>query len=283
MIFESSGFVELLVNQLIKVALYSQLSDAEQIEVDCSVALGQLLQGEAGGLSIHSKGLWLTSDLKLDSLDLDLARLSLSLSGAVQGQLRLEKPLDLYVALKISEESLNRLLNSPMVRQWLEAIVFLKRQQAFSLKLQQASCSLEDERVEFDVEAQLQHHGAVQAASPPAIAASGTLRVVSSQSLPKGQAEATAIPPQQAPNGARPTLVYLEKAYFKPGQVPLLAETAAILTWAGHLVGQRHIETESFSTTIRSITVTRSHLQLVLNAQVRRLDPVLTHLSGVLP
>lgn len=269
MIFEGSGLIELLMGQLIKTAISSQLSSAEHVEVDISAALGQVLQGEAKSISFYSEGLWLTSDLKIDALDLDIANLSLSLVSAIRGQLTLAKPLGLSVELTICEESLNQFINSPPIYSWIETIVFLQEQQAFSLKPRQIDIELEHGQLKLDVEAQMAYHVAAPVAPTSAIAVSGILKV-----LPQDAAYA------QSLSESQPALVYLQEARFKPSCVPLLVETAAILSWVARLIGLRQLDREAFSTVIRSVNVSEGQLQVGLDAQVRQLDPLMVHLHG---
>lgn len=268
MIFESSGLVELLMGQLVKIAIYAQLSDADQVEVDICAALGQLLQGEATGISLHSKGLWLTSDLQVDALDIDIAHLSLSLPDVLVGRLRLEKPLGLSADLRIDEDSLNRFLNSPPIYDWLQTVVFLKQQQAFSLRPQQIVCRLEDEKILLEVQAQMQYRSPSAIASTAAIALSGVLQV-----KPQDTSRVLKPGPQQ------PTLIYLQEARFNPDQMPLLMETATILSWVSQLIGYRRIERDAYSVVVRSIGVEGNALQISLDTQVRRLDPILDRIS----
>ncbi|MGB3612257.1 MAG: DUF2993 domain-containing protein [Elainellaceae cyanobacterium] len=265
MSLERVGLLELLISQLIKASISDQLTDVDHLNVDVSAALDQLLQGEATDISVHSKGLWLTPELKINALDVEISRFSISLIEALKGRLSLDEPLVMSVDVSLDELGLNKFLNTPLVCNWLQNVVFLDGAQAFSLVLEQMACTLNDNQLGVELEAKMQRHGAVQQASPSTIVVTGRLQV-SPQGTSHGQ-------------GHRPTLIYLEEARFKPNQAPLLAETAAILGWAGALIGQRHIEENSFSATIRALLVTDNRLDICLDIQVEQLTPLLTYLE----
>jgi len=262
---EGVGLLEPLISQLIKTSIFDQLTDVDYLNVDVSAALGQLVQGEATDISLHSKGLWLTPELKIDALDVEISRVSISLAEVLKGKLRLDEPLAMSMDVSLDESGFNRFLNTPLVCNWLQDIVFLDGEQAFSLMLEQMTCTLDDHQLGIDLEAKMQRHGSVPPASPSAIALAGRLRVSPQEA-------------SQSP-GHCPTLVYLEEARFKPGQAPLLAETAAIFGWVGTLLGQRHFEEKLFSATIRGLLVSDNRMDICLDVQIKQLAPLLTYLE----
>ena len=257
--FEDSGLLEGLLAQLIKVSIYNQVSSADHLKVEVSTALHQLMQGEASGLSIHSKGVWLSPELKIDALDVQLSRLAISLKDAVQGQLKLEGPLTVSVDIRLRQESLNQFLNTALVSDWLQSIVFLQRQQAFSLSLQGIRCQLQESRLTFDLQAEMQRHFG----DTFPIAVAGSLRIA----------------PHTDAYEQKTTLIYLEEARFERERAPLIAETAAILNWVDAVIGRRQIEQDFFLATIRVLKISADALELGLDAHVQQPTALLTHLG----
>lgn len=259
MVSEGSGLLERLLSQLIKAAIYNQLSGADHLEVNVSTALDQLLQGETSEISIHSKGLWLLPDLRINTLDAVISRLSISLSDAVRGQIALDRPLITSVDVRLDEQGLNRFLNADPMSDWLQSIKFLEQKQAFCLVPQQINCQFKECQLIFDVQAEIQR----RCAGTAPIAVAGCLHVA----------------PHSEQDRHKQTLIYLKEAHFKPNRAPLIAETAAILGWLGEMIGRRHIEQPLFSATLRFLRLSGTVLELGIDAQINQLTPLLTYLD----
>jgi hypothetical protein len=112
--------VGLAIDTIAENTLRSRLSKVEQLQVRVDNAPSyQLVQGKVERVRIAGRGLWLTPDIRLDTLeletdplDLDLQRLRGNQSSPKQS---LRKPLQTGIRLVFTEEDINKALLSPTI------------------------------------------------------------------------------------------------------------------------------------------------------------------------
>jgi hypothetical protein len=116
-LFSLTGIV---VDKNVETALVSQLNRVEQLQVRTDNAPPhQIINGKINKLRIAGRGLWVTKDLRIDTLEIETDPLAIDLQAvqAAEGKTprasSLQQPIQAGVKLKFNEEDLNNFLKSP--------------------------------------------------------------------------------------------------------------------------------------------------------------------------
>jgi LmeA-like phospholipid-binding len=114
-LFSLTGVV---VDKSVESALLAQIDRAEQLQVRADNAPAhQVLDGKINKLRIAGRGLWVTKDLRVDTLDIETDPIAVDLKAAQSDKTpstsALKQPLQAGVRLKFNEEDLNNYLKSP--------------------------------------------------------------------------------------------------------------------------------------------------------------------------
>jgi len=119
----------LVIDRAAENAIRSRLEKAEQLEVRVDNApVHQTLQGKIERLRIAGRGLWLTKDVRIDTLELETDPLDIDLQRLRQGKPTLlleslKSPIQSGVRLVLTETDINQALKSPQVVARLQQIV----------------------------------------------------------------------------------------------------------------------------------------------------------------
>lgn len=117
-LFSLTGVV---VDKSVESALLAQIDRAEQLQVRADNAPAhQVLDGKINKLRIAGRGLWVTKDLRVDTLDIETDPLAVDLQAARADQKPGSSPSSAFkqavqagLRLKFNEEDLNNYLKSP--------------------------------------------------------------------------------------------------------------------------------------------------------------------------
>jgi hypothetical protein len=115
-LFSLTGVV---VDKNVETAFLSQIDRAEQLQVRADNApVHQILDGKINKLRIAGRGLWVTKDLRVDTLDIETDPIAVNLKatqadGQKPGTSALKQPIQAGLRLKFNEEDLNNFLKSP--------------------------------------------------------------------------------------------------------------------------------------------------------------------------
>ncbi len=115
-LFSLTGVV---VDKNVEAALLSQIDHAEQLQVRVDNApVHQIISGKINKLRIAGRGLWVTKDLRIDTLEVETDPIAVNLQAIqADGQnLRaasLPQPIQAGVKFKFTEADLNNFLKSP--------------------------------------------------------------------------------------------------------------------------------------------------------------------------
>jgi LmeA-like phospholipid-binding len=115
-LFSLTGVV---VDKNVEAALRSQIDRAEQLEVRADNAPAhQILNGKIDKLRIAGRGVWVTKDLRIDTLDIETDPIAVNLKdlqadGQNPRSSSLQQPVQAGVKFKFNEEDLNNYLKSP--------------------------------------------------------------------------------------------------------------------------------------------------------------------------
>ncbi|NEP14335.1 MAG: DUF2993 domain-containing protein [Symploca sp. SIO2C1] len=113
--------VNLVGDTVVENAIRSRLEKVEQLEVRIDNAPShQITQGKLQRVRIASRGLQLTSDLRISTLELDIDQIDVDLQALLQKEPEaspdlFRKPLQAGVRLVLTEDDINQALQSPKV------------------------------------------------------------------------------------------------------------------------------------------------------------------------
>lgn len=99
-----------------EMTLSSQLDEAENIDVDVRTDPLKMVQGEVDSISIEGQGLVMQKDIRVQEMQLQTDSISINPLSALFGQIELNQPVDATARLVLTEQDINRTLNSDYVR-----------------------------------------------------------------------------------------------------------------------------------------------------------------------
>ena len=115
-LFSLTGVV---VDKNVEAAFLSQIDRAEQLQVRADNApVHQIINGKINKLRIAGRGLWVTKDLRIDTLEIETDPIAVNLNAVrADGQTpqasSFQQPVQAGVKFKFNEEDLNNFLKSP--------------------------------------------------------------------------------------------------------------------------------------------------------------------------
>jgi LmeA-like phospholipid-binding len=115
-LFSFSGVV---VDKNVEAALLARIDHAEQLEVRADNAPNyQVINGKIDKVRIAGRGLWVTKDLRIDTLDLETDPIAVKLKDVqaddnIPSASSLQQPIQAAVKFKFNEADLNNFLKSP--------------------------------------------------------------------------------------------------------------------------------------------------------------------------
>lgn len=107
---------EQALDKLAETMLFSQLDKAEKIDVDVRTDLLEIVQGEANSVSIEGQGLVMQKDIRVQEMELHTDSIAINPLSALFGQIELNHPVDATARLLLTEQDINRALNSDYMR-----------------------------------------------------------------------------------------------------------------------------------------------------------------------
>jgi LmeA-like phospholipid-binding len=113
------SLIGVVVDKNVETALLAQIDRAEQLVVRSDNAPAhQIINGKINKVRIAGRGLWVTKDLRIDTLDLETDPIAVDLQaiqadGQTPRASSLQQPIQAAVKLKFNEEDLNNFLKSP--------------------------------------------------------------------------------------------------------------------------------------------------------------------------
>ncbi|HEY9694504.1 MAG TPA: DUF2993 domain-containing protein [Oculatellaceae cyanobacterium] len=154
----------LVIDRAAESAIRSRLQKVEQLEVRVdNTPVHQTLQGKIDRVRIAGRGLWLTKDVRIDTLELETDPLDIDLQRLRQSNPKLlleslKSPIQSGVHLVLKENDINQTLKSPQVLARLQqvinqslgssALLFTRRYEIFNPRVK----FLGDQRLSLQVE-----------------------------------------------------------------------------------------------------------------------------------
>lgn len=143
-----------------EMGLSSQLDAAENLDVDVKTDLLKVIQGQADAVEISGQGLVMQKDIRVQEMELHLDNIDIDPISALFGQVELKHPVDAIAKFVVTEQDINRALNSDYVQNQIQALEVNVKGQIVSLKMQQMELLLpSDDKMVFSGSALLQEMG----------------------------------------------------------------------------------------------------------------------------
>ncbi|MGC9528166.1 MAG: DUF2993 domain-containing protein [Limnospira sp.] len=118
----ASEFGEQTLNQIAKVALSSQLDQAEELDVRVQTDPGKLVQGQLDSFFVNGSGLVVQSELRMESFEVRVRNLAVEPLAALGGDLQLSQIAQGTANITLAEADLNRAFDSEIFRRQLRDI-----------------------------------------------------------------------------------------------------------------------------------------------------------------
>jgi hypothetical protein len=241
---QNAGIGEQALNKAAELAVSSQLSSAETIDIKINSELLQLIQGEVNSLTLQGEGLVTPQDLRIGELDLKIGKIAVNLLSAALGKIELTEPTNASVRLAFTTPDVNLALNSEYLRNQLWQIEIPTRNQAMMIDLQHAECNLPGDG-KFVMKAEFLVHLA-----------------------DKVQSAALEIVLRIAEGGE---YIAFEQGYYVEGKDLPLELTAALLMKISNLVKLRDFQYEDISLHLKQVDVETDKVTLWLNALIHQI------------
>ncbi|MEP0778273.1 DUF2993 domain-containing protein [Microcoleus sp. ZQ-A2] len=108
---------EQALSEAAEMAITAQLDEVENIDVEVHTDLLKMVQGQADSVSIAAQGVVMQKDIRVQEMEVQTDRIAIDLLRTIFGQVELEKPLDATARVVLTEQDLNRALDSDYIRQ----------------------------------------------------------------------------------------------------------------------------------------------------------------------
>ncbi len=113
---DESRLEEQVLSQAAEMTLSSQLDEAEKIDVDVRTDLFKIVQGQADSVAVTGEGLVMQKDIRVQEMELHIDNVDINPLSAIFGQIELNQPTDAAARIVLTEEDINRALNSEYIR-----------------------------------------------------------------------------------------------------------------------------------------------------------------------
>lgn len=127
-----------------EMGLSSKLDAAEKIDVDVKTDIFKAVQGQADTVKIFGQGLVMQKDIHVQEMELHMDNIDIDPLSVLLGQIELKHPVDAIAKFVVTEQDINRALNSDYVQNQMPAFDLNVEGQIVSLKMQQMELLLPD-------------------------------------------------------------------------------------------------------------------------------------------
>ena len=232
---------EQTLNKIAKLALSSQLEDADSLEVRVKTDPEKLAGGELESLLIEGKGLVIETDLRLQVLEIALKAIAVAPLKALTGKIKLTQPSQGSARIVLTETDLNCALNSPDLRAKINVLDTYLSTEKVKLTVPQKKCQLrEDGTVAVEAIVQLQP--------------SGETKEVAFTTTPKVTSGGTS--------------VVLEDIQYEPGKEVSEELTQAFLDKAEKMLDLRNFEKKGLALRINHLSIEAGKITLLAAADI---------------
>ncbi len=135
---------EQALSKAAEITLSSQLDAAEKIDVDVQTDLLKIIMGHADSVAIAGQGLVMQEDIRVQEMELHIDQISIDPVSAILGQIKLNQPVDATVRIVLTEQDINRALNSKYILSRAQNLELNVDGQLVKLGMQQMELHLPD-------------------------------------------------------------------------------------------------------------------------------------------
>lgn len=136
---------EQALNKAIEVGLSEQLKQVDYLDVDVQTNPLKLVQGEVDSVTVDGRGVITQKDIRFERIVVTTDQLEINLIKTILGSFELEYLENANVQIVLTEEDLNRALNSQYVVEQLHNFAIPIGQESLYLDWQSGSISLPGE------------------------------------------------------------------------------------------------------------------------------------------
>lgn len=128
---------EQAVSEAAEMAIAAQLDEVENIDVEVRTDLLKMVQGQADSVSIAAQGVVMQKDIRVQEMEVHTNHIAIDLLRTIFGHVELETPLDATARVVLTEQDLNRALNSAYIRRQFQSLELNVQGQIITLEPQQ--------------------------------------------------------------------------------------------------------------------------------------------------
>ncbi|OKH38110.1 hypothetical protein NIES2119_11170 [[Phormidium ambiguum] IAM M-71] len=141
---EQHNLEEQVISAAVEMGLSTQLDSAENLNVDVQTNLLEIVQGQAHSVSVSGQGLVVQKDIRVQEMEIQTDKIAINPLSVLFGEIKLSEPTDVSARIALSEDDLNRALNSDYVRRQMQGFKLDVDGQAVIMEIQKMSIKLPD-------------------------------------------------------------------------------------------------------------------------------------------
>ena len=142
MTLNSPDLGEQALSKVAEVGIANQLDKVDKLNIDIRTNPGKLIQGEVDSVAISGRGMVMKQDLRIESIEVQTAKVSINPLSVIFGSIELDQPADANAQIVLTEEDLNRAIASDYLASKLQDLKLEIDEQLHTIKLQQADLQL---------------------------------------------------------------------------------------------------------------------------------------------
>lgn len=143
---------EQALSKVAEIGIANQLDEVQELNVDIRTNPGKLIQGEVDSVVISGKGMVMKQDLRMESIEVQTAKVSINPLSALFGNVELDQPADADARIVLTEEDLNRALASDYIASKIQDLKLQVDDQSYTIKVEHTTIHLiEEEQISLKV------------------------------------------------------------------------------------------------------------------------------------
>ncbi|MFB2921807.1 DUF2993 domain-containing protein [Aerosakkonema funiforme] len=125
-----------------EIGVISQVDKVEDVNIDVKTNLLNIVQGQADSVSFAGQGLAIQKDIRVQEVQVQTGRIAINPLSAIFGEIKLTHPTDASIRVVLTEEDINRSLNSDYIRSKLPPLELDVDGKIVSIELQHMEINL---------------------------------------------------------------------------------------------------------------------------------------------
>jgi hypothetical protein len=142
MVQGTSDLTEEALNRLMEMGISNRFDEVDALEADVHSDPVKLLQGELESANVKGKGLVIKKDLRTADLSVKSDGIAIDPFKAAVGEIELTRPTNATIAVLLTEEDIERALNSDYIAEKLQKLKFSANGQLTRLRPKQVMVRL---------------------------------------------------------------------------------------------------------------------------------------------